>query len=567
MSATNTQPNSEQELMRNIWTLSDAGGSLIQIRTRESVRTAMALRKSILASEESTYREWDVVNGWRDTFTTANFTDNIGVTGDNSQVFDAVDFPLKQLRDVNSAVNQQKDKIHYFAFLNIHPFFPGNAMMIELMQQYATILPQTNVCVLLITPDAALDDLPTGTVLTVEMKTPNAEELAKVLSDMLEHSSKDFANGVALDEDDIMQVAYLGLGMTLQEFETHAAISAIEASLDQSDTLTVGHLIEGIGKGKTEVVKQSEILELYPSTNIDEVGGMDRLKDWVKERAGCYSDEAKAFGVEPPKGMVLVGVPGAGKSLTAKAVSSVFGVPLVRMDMGRVFSKFVGDSESRMRSALSMVVAMAPCVLFVDEIDKGLGGIGGGGSDSGTSSRVLGSFLTWLQDCKAPVFTMVTANRVEGLPPELLRRGRFDAIFSVGMPNVKERQEVLRIHLDKRGLEELEFSKTEMSEFITASNRYVPAEIESAVKDGLVTAFSRKEELSMAHIIEALENMVPMSKSYAVQIASIEEWAMNNATPVNYQHDSSTQLAKQETTNTIRRIGAAARRSTPNRSK
>ena len=193
------------------------------------------------------------------------------------------------------------------------------------------------------------------------------------------------------------------------------------------------------------------------------------------------------------------------------------------------------------RAALQMAEDMAPVLLFADELDKGLGGAGGGGGDNGTSSRVLGTFLTWLQECKSPVFVMATANRVDGLPPELLRRGRFDQIFSIGLPSDVERLEVLNIHLRKRG-KTLEFSKEEIFQFTTASRDYVPAEIESAVKDALILAFNAKEELGMSHVLDSLKDMVPMSKSNAASIARMVEWAKDNATPVNYDNSLSPEM-------------------------
>lgn len=518
--------------MSSLFKLSDAGGSVIQIRTREPLRAAAILRKSLQVPGESNYKEWDTTNGWR-TFTPANYTDN-KIAGDSMEFLEALAVPISQLRDESSALNSDKAILTYYAFVNPHPFMAENPFSTQYLQQYASILPQTNACILLITPDISLDSLPAGTVLVTEMKTPNVDELATLLDHLLPgEDSADF-DAVELDDEDKTKISLLGLGLTWHEFETHVSVAQIEASIANERTLTVDHLMAGVSKGKTEVVKQSEILELYPSDSIENVGGMRRLKDWVNSRALCYSDEAKDFGVEAPKGMVLVGVPGSGKSLAAKAVSSVLGVPLVRMDFGRVFSKFIGDSESRVRSALAMVEAMAPCVLFVDEIDKGLGGIGGGGGDSGTSSRVLGSFLTWLQDCKAPVFVMVTANKVDGLPPELLRRGRFDAIFSVGLPTATERTEVLAIHLRKRDRDIADFSKSEIALFVAASDKYVPAEIESSVKDALILAFNEGVPMTMAHVITSLNDMVPLSKSYAAQIDAIVAWAAANATPVNY---------------------------------
>ena len=531
MISTSTQENSELRLMDELYKLADAGASLIQIRTREPIRTALVLRKNIVNSEDAMYREWDTVNGFR-SFTAQNYVDH-RTTGDKSDFMTALMEPIEQLRLPSSMCNGHKDKIHYYAYIDPHPYIPNNAYAIEMFQQYAAILPTSNICILLITPEISLDMVPSGTILTTEMSTPSAEELQDVLERIIEKSAQDFENGSELDDDELKKISYLGLGLSLFEFETYAAISIIEAGARERSAITFDDLSEGIAKGKTEVVKQSDILELTPSTSMGDVGGMLRLKDWVASRANCYSDEAKAFGIEPPKGIVVVGVPGTGKSLVARATASELGVPLVKMDFSRVFSKYIGDSESRIRSALKMVEEMAPVVLFLDELDKGLGGSGGDGGDSGTSSRVLGTFLSWLQDCKAPVFVMVTANRVNGLPPELLRRGRFDQIFSVSMPGPMERLEILEIHLRKRK-KKLAMTNPETLAFTTASEGYVPAEIESAVKDGLIAAFNAKETLSMGHIVDALGEMIPMSKSNKEQIDRIVAWAADNATPAHY---------------------------------
>ena len=551
MKVTPVQPNSETVLMTELHKLADAGASVIQIRTREPLRTALILRKN-LVTDNCPYNEWDTVNGFR-VFTTENFVEH-KTPGGKEDFITALEKPLNELRNPTSEVSRRVDKIHFFAYVDPHPFIPNNPYAIELIQQYAALLPSTNACILLITPDMPLSDIPVGTMLVADLPTPNVEELEDVLTRIIDDAVKQedsrghkvFPDGCELDDDDVRRVANLGLGLSLYEFETYAAIAIIDATLASEEAITFERMSNGIAKGKTVVVKQSEILELTMPEDIENVGGMHRLKDWLAKRAQCYSDEAKEAGVEPPKGIALVGVPGTGKSLIAKAVGSVLGVPIVRLDFGRVFSKYVGDSESRVRQALAMVESMAPCVLFVDEIDKGLGGINGGGGDAGTSSRVLGSFLSWLQECKAPVFTMVTANRVDGLPPELLRRGRFDAIFSVAMPNPEERKEVFDIHLRKRGCNIEDFTDAEIDRFLAESLGYVPAEIESAVKDALVDAFSAKEPLGIDHVITALRDMIPMSRSHKEQIDRIIEWATANATPVNYEarHMAEAAIAK-----------------------
>lgn len=560
MTTQDSIPASEAELIRSIHRLSDAGAAVIQIRTREPYRAASALRKHFhVGRDASPYREWDCINGMR-VFTETNFQDPLVGPMDAANpmhdLHSALGYIMDQRRDQHSNLYSDPDHTHYFVYVNPAPFM-DMPPTIELVCQLATTLPSTNACVLIITYDAPLSMLPQGTVQVAHMETPSHGELVHILDRILDESrslmeqdESTFPEGIQIEDEEVEQIAHMGAGMAAFEFETYVAISVIEAQSRELTQLTAEVIMEGVSKGKTEVVKQSDVLELLPSGDIQDVGGMEGLKEWISQRSGCYSDEAREFGIEPPKGIALVGVPGAGKSLVAKAISSVLGIPLVRFDFGRVFSKFVGDSEARMHSALKMVESMAPIVLFADEIDKALGGATGGG-DSGTSSRVLGAFLTWLQECKAPVFTLATANRVDGLPPELLRKGRFDQIFSVGMPSPEERENVLAIHLRKRGRDIEDFDANDLLAFANKSEGFVGAEIESAVRDGLVLAFHAKESLEMKHIVAALEDTVPMSVSNKARIDAIVEWAKTNATPVSKRPT----VPPSSTAGNVRRLG------------
>lgn len=530
------QDTSEDEIMREVFKLCDAGGSVIQVRTREIVRAAQAIRRGILAEDEIySHYEWDSVNGFRN-FTLENLSNGLVAGSDLRDFVEALERPLRELRDPASAISTQIEKVHCFVFVDVLPYVQGNPYVITLLQQYAAILPSRNVCLIFITPETSINDLPLGTVLVADMPTPNAEELKDALSRIVSNvDASDWEGEPELNEEDLEQISHLGLGMSRYEFETHAALAIVDASQNGEPLITADLLREGIAKGKTEVIKQSDILELFHAESMADVGGMQRLKDWVADRANNFTDEAKAFGIEPPKGVAIVGVPGAGKSQIAKAIAGAWGVPLIRLDFGSVFSKYIGDSESRMRSALSMVSRMGRLVLFADEIDKGLGGIGSGG-DSGVSTRVLGTFLTWMQENKSDVFVIMTANRIEGLPPELFRRGRLDAVFSVGLPTDDERVEVLEVHLRKRGRALKTFKDAELKVFKEFSSGYLPAEIESAVKDALVLAYNDPEadDLTLAHLEQAFAAMVPMSVSHKDQIDRILAWAEKNATPVNY---------------------------------
>jgi AAA+ superfamily predicted ATPase len=430
--------------------------------------------------------------------------------------------------------------VRFFVFMHPNVFMENNPYVASLLHQYIEILPSSNVCVVLVTPDAPLP-IEGVHVFSLPFETPGFGELRESLHMVFDSVRQDFADGVVTKDEEIDRICNVGAGMSKTAFEAYSALALVEAGREGKDVVTVNDILGGVTVGKTDIVNSNDILELYPTGNIANVGGMENLKDWIRKRSRCYSDEAREFGIEPPKGMVFVGPPGTGKSLAAKAVSGVLGVPLVRLDFGRVFNSLIGASEQRMRTALKMVEAMAPCVLFCDEIDKGLGGIGGS-SDGGTSNRVLGSFLTWLNDCQYPVFTMVTANNIDHLPPELLRRGRFDEIFSTSLPTPRERKEVLAIHLSLRNRDMADYDKADVQKVIDASNRYVPAEIEAAVKDGLINAFDAGEEFEMDHVYKALTRMVPLSKAFEEQIARMNAWATNNATPASASEEQAAKL-------------------------
>jgi AAA+ superfamily predicted ATPase len=533
MIESSTRPRSAAAMLASLRQFSDAGGCIVQIKTREPLRAAIALRQEYVLRDQP-YTEWTSSFGFRK-FSSDNFT-NHALDGDTTDFLTAFQRPLKDFQTPSSAVCSQQDKVHTFCFLDPSPYIKDNPFVLDLIQHYASFLPVSNMMILLVTSEDPLP-VPAGLTMVTSLHTPTAEELLGLLQPILDRASEgemSFARGHDITPEGALQIAHLGLGLTFLEFEQHVALTVIRVHSRGSDILTLADLLEGIAEGKTEVVRQSDLLELVRSEDMANVGGMGRLKDWISMRRESYSEKAREFGIEAPKGVVVAGVPGTGKSLVAKAVGSALGIPVVRLDIGRIFSKYVGDSEARMRGALSMVEQMAPVVLFVDEIDKGLGGTGGGGGgDAGTSMRVLGTYLTWLQDLRAPVFNMVTANRVEGLPPELLRRGRFDQIFSLGLPTATERREVLRIHLSRRGWA-AEFQEASWSQFDTASMEYVPAEIEGAVKDALILAFHEGKDLGMSHILRALKEIVPMAKSNAVRIAEILQWAANNAVPVSY---------------------------------
>lgn len=511
--------NSEEDFSSALFRLSDSGVSLIHVRAREVVRAQFALRKAITLLGDNEYHEWNVLDGMR-TFTIQNMR-NANVAGDG-----IVDIGMAIRAPGEKFVSGTPDgKTWFYVFVNPQYWVERNPVVAHHLEQYAHTLSSGSVRVIILTPDEPLPDAMADIFTTLEFAPPSFAELRDYLHSVLEGVD---ANTVArLSEEDINRICFAGAGMTKNAFENFASLAIVEAAEhNEEEPVTADQICSGVSKGKTEVVRANDLLELYPVESMSHVGGMENLKLWVRKRAGCFTEEAADFGIDPPKGMVFVGPPGTGKSLSAKAVASEFGVPLLRFDFGRVFNSLVGKSEERMRTALRMVQSMAPCVLFVDEIDKGLGGLGGSG-DSGTSTRVFGTFLTWLQENKAPVFTMVTANNIAGMPPEMMRRGRFDAIFASSLPNDKEREAILKIHLEKRGQETPSIrvrAKSGLQGVINASNGYVGSEIEAAVQDGLVEAFYNKEAFTLGHVEAALKAMIPLSQSYRLEIIAMLMW-------------------------------------------
>ena len=268
----------------------------------------------------------------------------------------------------------------------------------------------------------------------------------------------------------------------------------------------------------------------FESSDVPDVGGLDNLRDWLRARRVAFgSAKAREFGLPEPKGLLLLGLPGGGKSLTAKVIARDWGLPLLKFDMGRVFGSLVGQSEMQVRQAIEAAEACSPCVLWVDEIEKALAGGGNsGGGDSGTAQRVFGTLLTWLQEKTSPVFVVATANNIKGLPPELLRKGRFDEIFFVGLPHDQEREDIVRIHLARRGRE---FKRGSVAKVAEATRGFTGAEIEQAIIDGLFEAYANDRELLAVDVTDAATRTAPISKTMGEEIKAMETWAVGRARP------------------------------------
>ena len=347
----------------------------------------------------------------------------------------------------------------------------------------------------------------------LELELPKESVLATIFNNCvadLEYDDK------PSDESDTKDIVSSSLGMSSVEAEwTYRRIIADKGRLTTAE-------IPLIVKEKEQIIKKEGILEYFhPTGNFEQVGGLKNLKDWLQNRGQAFSNDAKDYGLTPPKGVMLLGIPGCGKSLIAKTIANEWKLPLLKFDLGKVFAGIVGESESNIRKALTLAETIAPSILWIDEIEKGLSGLDGGG-DSGTSARVFGNLLTWMQEKQSEVFVIATANNIEQLPPELLRKGRFDEIFFVDLPSKEEREEIFKIHIKNKKRKVPDFN---LKELTTASVGFSGAEIEEAINEGLYLSYSEKGELSTGHIQKALKATYPLSKTMAPTIEALRKWA------------------------------------------
>ncbi|HEY8667861.1 MAG TPA: AAA family ATPase [Tepidisphaeraceae bacterium] len=274
---------------------------------------------------------------------------------------------------------------------------------------------------------------------------------------------------------------------------------------------------------KRKVLQDVGLLEYIESpVDINEIGGLNRLKAWLKQRECALSTDAIDFGIDPPRGVLMLGVQGAGKSLSAKAVATAWQRPLLRMDVGALYDKYIGESEKRLRDALKQAEMMAPIILWIDEIEKAFASAASQSSDGGLSKRMFGALLTWMQEHKAPVFLIATANDIEALPPELLRKGRFDEIFFIDLPALEARHAIFAIHLRKRHRDPKGFDLDTLAE---ASDGFSGAEIEQSIQSALHEAFAAKAELSTQHLLDALKSSPPLSVTMAEGVQALRQWS------------------------------------------
>lgn len=513
-----------------------SGTGVIAVRTRDPVSTVSKVTNFCSASSRP-IRLWDCARGW--------------IEGDDPvQGQSAGDLPSVDLRNVLNSIlspDTQNGKMPpnaFFALMNPHLFIKKqepNPVLVQLLSNLAHQLTENFRRLILTVPThfsfpaelaeliPIIDDLP-----------PTVDELADsvdiTLSDFREKAPKIITR---LGPGEAMQIAQSGVGMIQLEFESALARVASAATEYQKPT-TCESIRRAVLREKADMVKRNRSLEVLSPVSPEQVGGLHNLKEWIATRASAMDPESWEEGVDKPKGCALVGVPGGGKSLCAKMVGSVLGVATIRFDIASVFAGLVGASEENMREALFMLQSLAPCVVLIDEIDKAVSVSSGG--DGGTSQKVLGTLLTFMQETTAPIFWMLTMNRTDNIPAELLRAGRLDQVFGVGVPNADERMEILRYHLSARKVNPDSIDNLDV--IINATDRFVGAEIEAIASEARLLAYNDDVRVSLEHLMTAHSRIRPLSRKMSEQFAAMENWCKENATPAS--RDSTVATIPQE---------------------
>lgn len=359
-------------------------------------------------------------------------------------------------------------------------------------------------------------------ITVIDFDLPTEKQLDAMLEQLIERA-RNGKTKLALDRRQRTRLVKACLGLTEME-----AQNAVAKAIIQADGRLDGDAVEAVTAEKQQIIRKSGLLEFYASDEqLTSVGGLATLKEWLRKRVRAFGEEARSFGLPEPKGILLVGVQGCGKSLVAKSVANSWRLPLLRLDVGRLFASLVGSSEENLRTAIKVAESIAPVVLWVDEIEKGFSGVGSSNvSDAGTAARVFGTFITWLQEKQTPVFVIATANSVDQLPPELVRKGRFDEIFFVDLPDVEERTAIWAIHLQKRNRNPAHF---DLPTLAMASDGLSGAEIEQAVIAGLYEAFDQGRPLAMDDLLNVLQDTVPLSRMMEEEIEGLRMWARQRA--------------------------------------
>lgn len=513
--------------------------SVVFTPSREPRRTVEAV-KAMGARDNVPVFVWNDVYGWK-VFTGQNRTVGVPVDADSpvGNFYQALRRILgfkigENTSNASSRFDYEKGAA-YIVMEGTSPHLGLLPMTTTLLKDYAYSFPETLMSLVLITSESyAIPEELAHDILVVDFDLPTKTDLRHAWESTVanQYESKNLPiPETYIPGDSVDALVNAASGMTILEAET-AYSRAFTLNDRLFPDIPVENLLAQVHRSKEDIVKKSQTLEMVNPIPVDSIGGLELLKDWFITRSVCFSEEARKAKVDAPKGVALIGPPGTGKSVCSKAVASILNLPLVRVDLGRLFGSLVGQTEARTRTMLKELEAMAPCIVWVDEVDKA-GLSSGANGDSGVSSRLLGSLLTHMSENESGLFWIFTANRTENLPSEFLRKGRLDEVFSVLPPTWAERRQIFDIHLSKRGINIDDI--VDFDQVLTESRGFVSAEIEAACKEAKVLSFYRNVPVTSSLLRSTLKGIIPISEAYKDQFDAMTEWAQNNARPSSEQ--------------------------------
>lgn len=465
---------------------------IIYISTLEEERVEQAIATSAQQLNHRSVYVWDFVDGYQGN------PNDAGVARRN---------PLQALEHIEKL---PESVAALFVLRDYHRFLDDVAISRKLRNLSRRLKSQPK-NILLLAPQVQIPDDLAETVTVLEFALPSVDEIRAEVTRLLSSLN------VQLSPADLDALVQSCQGLSTERIRRVLARGiAAHGTFRPED-------IDLVLEEKRQTIRQTQILDFYPAhEQISEIGGLDSLKDWLLRRGNSFSEKARQYGLPYPRGLLLAGIQGTGKSLTAKAIAHHWHLPLLRLDVGRLFAGLIGESESRTRQMIQIAEALAPCILWIDEIDKAFAGVDGRG-DSGTSSRVFGTFITWMAEKTSPVFVVATANNIQSLPPELLRRGRFDEIFFVGLPTQEERKAIYEVHLSRLRAHNLQNYDLERLAYETPS--FSGAEIEQAIVEAMHIGFSQDRDFTTDDILEAASQIVPLARTAKEQVDALQAWA------------------------------------------
>ncbi|MGI2905327.1 AAA family ATPase [Tolypothrix sp. VBCCA 56010] len=478
---------------------------LIYIPTYEEERVEAAIREEAANQGNRPVYTWDFVDGYQGNPNDAGFG--------RRNPLQALEF-VEKLSASAPAVLILRD---YHRFLE-------DVAIARKLRNLARLLKSQPKNIVLLSPRIAIPDDLTEVLTVLEFPLPAAPEIKGEIERLLMATGGNSLSGKVLDD---LVRSCQGLSMERIRRVLARAI-ATHGELQPED-------VDLVLEEKRQTIRQTQILDFYPATEqISDIGGLDNLKDWLLRRGGSFTDRARQYGLPHPRGLMLVGIQGTGKSLTAKAIAHHWHLPLLRLDVGRLFGGLVGESESRTRQMIQVAEALAPCILWIDEIDKAFSGLGSKG-DAGTTSRVFGTFITWLAEKTSPVFVVSTANDIQALPPEMLRKGRFDEIFFVGLPSQEERKAIFNVHLSRLRPHNLKSYDIDRLAYETPD--FSGAEIEQTLVEAMHIGFSQNRDFTTDDILEAASQIIPLARTAVEQIQKLQEWAASGRARLASKHN------------------------------